>query len=493
MSSWTAGLEAVLQPQPLLLILIGVAVGLVVGALPGLTATMSVAVMLPFTFALDPVPGMMLLLGIYGGALYAGSIPAILIRAPGTPSAAATLLDGYPMSQQGRAGQALTISVVASAIGGMVGVVLLALFAPLLADFALAFGPAEYFMLSVFALTVIASLSEGMLVKGLISGILGLAIATIGIDPIQAYPRFSFGSTEVGAGIQFIAVLIGLFGVAEALTQFERLRRGGTEERPRLGSFGLGGRLLRRLAPTTLGSSFIGFLVGVLPGTGGDIGSFVAYNETRRFARGEKNFGEGDPRGVAAAESANNASTAGALTPMLTLGIPGDSVSAILIGAITVHGLRPGPQLFTGSPDLVYGIFIGFFITYLVLLVLGLAGVRLWAQMLRVPTRFLWPTVLVLSVIGSYALRSNPFDVIVMLLAGILGYFLLKGGFPVAPLVIGVIVGPIAESGFRRAMIISEGSLAWMLNPIPLSLLLLTIISLVVPLIRARRARQTSG
>lgn len=489
MSGWSAGLEAVLQPQPLLLILIGVAVGIVVGALPGLTATIAVAVMLPFTFALDPVPGMMLLLGIYGGALYAGSIPAILIRAPGTPSAAATVLDGNPMARQGRAGQALSISVIASAVGGILGVLLLAFFAPLLARFALSFGPAEYFMLSVFALTIIASLSEGALVKGLASGILGLLIAMIGIDPIQAYPRFAFGSADLSSGIEFIAVLIGLFGVAEALTQFERLGGEGTDERPALGSFRLGGRLLRSLDPTTLGSSFIGFLVGVLPGTGGDIGSFVAYNETKRFARGEKKFGDGDPRGVAAAESANNASTAGALTPMLTLGIPGDSVSAILIGAITVHGLRPGPQLFSGSPDLVYGIFIGFFIVYVVLLVLGLLGVRLWAQVMRVPTRFLWPTVLVLSVIGAYALRSSSFDVIVMLLAGILGYFMIKGAFPLAPLVIGVIVGPIAESGFRRAMIISEGSLGWILNPIPLILLLLTTVALAVPLIRARRTR----
>lgn len=485
MSEWSAGFEAVLQPLPLALILLGLAVGLTVGALPGLTATMAVAVLLPFTFALDPVPGMMLLLGVYGGALYAGSIPAILIRTPGTPSAAATLIDGHPMAQQGQAGQALGISVVASAVGGMLGVVMLALFAPRLADFALSFGPAEYLMLSVFALTIIASLSEGMLVKGLISGFLGLGIATIGVDPIQAYPRFSFGNTQLGGGIEFIAVLIGLFGVAEALTQFERLR-GSADGRTELGSFRLGLGRLRRLVPTTLGSSLLGFFVGVLPGTGGDIGSFVAYNETRRFARGEKRFGRGDPRGVAAAESANNASTAGALVPMLTLGIPGDSVSAILIGAITVHGLRPGPQLFGGSPDLVYGIFIGFFIAYALLLLLGLVGIRLWAQMMRVPTSFLWPTVLVLSVVGAYALRTSSFDVFVMLLAGVLGYFMLKGGYPLAPLVIGIIVGPIAEAGYRRAMIISGGSYDWLLHPIPLVLLGLTLASLALSLLRGK-------
>lgn len=486
MSEWAAGFDAVLAPQALVLILVGVAIGLLVGALPGLTATMSVAVLLPFTFTLDPVPGMMLLLGIYGGALYAGSIPAILIRTPGTPSAAATLIDGHPMAQRGEAGQALSISVVASSIGGMLGVVMLALFAPRLAQFALSFGPAEYFMLSIFALTIIASLSEGMLTKGLISGLLGVTIALVGLDPIQAYPRFSFGSEELGAGIGYIPVLIGLFGVAEALIQFERLRS-GADERPTLGGFRLGLRRLRKLTPATLGSSLLGFLVGVLPGTGGDIGAFVGYSETRRFSRGDKQFGRGDPRGVAAAESANNASTAGALVPMLTLGIPGDSVSAILIGAITVHGLRPGPQLFSGSPDLVYGIFVGFFLTYVLLLVLGLAGIRLWAQMMRVPTRFLWPTVLVLSVVGSYALRTNTFDVFVMLVAGLLGYFMTKGNYPVAPLVIGLIVGPIAESGFRRAMIISGGSYEWLLDPIPLVLLLLSVIALGIAFWRARR------
>jgi putative tricarboxylic transport membrane protein len=447
---------------------------------------MSVAVLLPFTFTLEPVPGMMLLLGIYGGALYAGSIPAILIRTPGTPSAAATLIDGHPMAQRGEAGQALSISVVASAVGGMLGVVMLGLFAPRLAEFALSFGPAEYFMLSVFALTIIASVSEGLLVKGLISGLLGLTIAMVGIDPIQAYPRFSFSIDQLSSGIQFIPVLIGLFGVAEALLQFERMHsvEGG---QPSLGGFRLSLSSLRKLSPATLGSSLIGFLVGVLPGTGGDIGSFVAYSEVRRFSRGEKRFGQGDPRGVASAESANNASTAGALVPMLTLGIPGDSVSAILIGAITVHGLRPGPQLFSGNPELVYGIFVGFFIAYALLLVIGLAGIRLWAQTMLIPTRFLWPAVLVLSVIGSYALRTNPFDVFVMLAAGILGYLMSKGNYPVAPLVIGLIVGPIAESGFRRAMIISGGSYEWLLSPIPLVLLALIMASLAIPLWRSRQ------
>lgn len=478
------------MPQVFILIPIGLLLGIAVGALPGLSATVGVVVFLPFTFVLDPVPGMMLLLGIYGGALYGGSIPAILIKTPGTPSAAATMIDGHPLANQGQAGQALSISVITSSVGGMLGVVMLALFAPFLANVALAFGPAEYFMLSVLALTIIASLSETALIKGLISGGLGLLIASIGLDPLQGFPRFSFGSAELASGIQFIAVLVGLFGVSEALIQFERLG-GGAETGRAMGQFRVALSKLRFIAPATVGSSVLGFLVGVLPGTGGDIGAFVAYNETKRFSRKEKRFGEGDIRGVAAAESANNASTAGALVPMLTLGIPGDSVSAVLIGAITVHGLRPGPQLFSGSPELVYGIFIGFFVAYACLLAIGLLGIRLWIRMIQIPTRFLWPTVLVMSVVGAYALRSSTFDVVAMLAAGVLGYLMTKGGYPLAPLVIGVIVGPIAESGLRRALIISNGSYEWLLQPIPLILLILTVVSLGLSLLRGLRSRQS--
>lgn len=478
MNDFLIGLESVLTWQPLLFMLLGVVAGIVVGAIPGLTATMTIAILLPFTFVTEPLSGVCLLLGIYSGAVYAGSIPAILLRIPGTPSSAATLLDGHPMTLQGKGGLALTISLVASAIGGIIGGILLLALAPTFAGYALKFGPAEFFMLAVFALALIASMSEGAMVKGLISGLAGLLIATVGTDPINGITRLTFGVDALQPGIGFIPVLIGLFGVAEALVRFEQHIHHRKANNISPGSFRLKWSGLRKLMPGITYSSFIGFGVGVLPGTGGDIGSFIGHNEVKRLSRNTENYGKGDPRGLAAAESANNASVPGTLAPTLILGIPGNSAAAVLIGALTVHGLQPGPGLFTGSPDLVYGIFIALLIIPVMMLGVGLAGIRSWGQITRIPTEYLWPAILALSVVGSYALQSNPVDVLVTIAAGVLGYFMLKGGFPPAPLVIGLIVGPLAETGFRRATIISSGSFSWILQPIPLIMLTLTLLTL---------------
>lgn len=486
MSNWMIGIEAVLDPSILLLVILGILLGVLVGAIPGLSATVGIAVFLPFTFTLEPLSGLVLLLGIYNGACYAGSIPAILFRTPGTPAAAATVLDGYPMAQRGDSGEALSISLVASVVGGIVGTVLLMFFAPSLAEFAITFGPPEYFALALVALTIIASLGEGSVVKGIISAGIGVLIAMVGLDQISGFTRFTFGSSELSAGIELIPLLVGLFGAAEALTQLERLHSGTSITS--MGSFRLGIAKLRSISATIAGSSIIGFIIGVLPGVGGDIGGYVAYNETKRFSRGERRFGEGEPRGVAAAESANNAGQVGGLVTTLSLGIPGNTAAAVLIGALLVQGLQPGPQLFTGSPDLVYGSFIAILLSFIALLAIGAIGIRLWVRVLQVPPQILWPTVLVLSIIGSYAVRTNPFDVLVMLLAGVVGYFMVKGGFPVAPLLIGVIVGPLAEENFRLSMIQAGGSYGWMLQPIPLILFLLAAASLAISLYRARKA-----
>lgn len=491
MSNWIAGLELILTWQPLLFLLIGTIGGIVVGAIPGLTSTMSIAILLPFTFMFEPISGLCLLLGIYSGSVYAGSIPAILLRIPGTPASAATVLDGYPMAQNGKAGKALTISLVASTIGALIGGVLLLFFAPALANVALKFGPAEFFMLSMFAIALIASMSENAMVKGLISGLVGLLIATVGTDPVGGYARLTFGFQDLAAGLGFIPVLIGLFGVAEALTRFEqRLHLGGQQQTRSPGTFKLSARELLRLIPGIGYSSAIGFGVGALPGTGGDIGSFIGHNEVRRLARNNQDFGKGDPRGLAAAESANNASVPGTLAPTLVLGIPGNSAAAVLIGALTVHGLQPGPQLFTAAGDLIYAIFFALLIIPIMMLVVGMLSIRSWGQITRIPTQYLWPCIIGLCVVGSYALRSNPFDVLIMVGAGVLGYFMLKGGFPPAPLVIGLIVGPIAETGFRRATIISEGSLAWVLQPMPLVLLLLSLLTMGASLYRSMRKKE---
>lgn len=486
MSDWLTGAEAVLDPTVLVFIPLGMLLGVFVGAIPGLSATVGIAVFLPFTFTLDPLSGLVLLLGIYNGASYAGSIPAILVRTPGTPAAAATVLDGYPMSQRGQAGQALSISLIASVVGGLVGTVLLILMAPSLAEFALSFGPPQYFALGILALTIIASLGEGSLAKGVISAGLGVLIAMVGLDSISGATRFSFGSSDLSSGIELIPLLVGLFGVAEALAQLERLRGGG--DVTALGTFRLGLSKIRSLSPTIMGSSIAGFIIGVLPGVGGDIGGYVAYNETKRFSRGETNFGEGEPRGVAAAESANNAGQVGGLVTTLTLGIPGNTAAAVLIGALLVQGLQPGPELFSGSPDLVYGSFIAIFLSFVALLVIGALGIRLWVRVLRVPPQILWPTVLVLSIIGAYAVRTNPFDVFVMLAAGVLGYLMVKRGFPVAPLLIGVIVGPLVEENYRLAMIQTGGSFSWMLQPLTIVLLVMTAASLAISILRARKS-----
>lgn len=473
MNNWIEGFNALADPQAIIMLVIGVLVGILVGALPGISSTVGVALLLPFTFALEPLTGMMLLLGIYGGAVYAGSIPAILIRTPGTPASAATVADGFAMTQQGKGIQALKISLLASCLGGFVGVLLLAFFAPVIADFALGFGSSANFMLALFALTIIASISEGRMVKGLVAGLIGLGIAMIGLDTIQGFPRLTFGNSDLISGISFIPLMIGLFAVSEAFLQVERITKLNLKMKPE--KFRATPAWFRKIAPSGFGGSIVGFI----PGVGGDISAFVAYNESKRLAKDKSKYGKGEPRGIAAAESAKNAGTAGAMVSTLTLGIPGDVTTAVLIGALTVHGLQPGPPLFTGAPDLIYGLFLGFALVYLVLLVFGWVGTRFWVRLIEsVPPRLLWPSVIVLAVVGSYAMRSNIFDVLVMFLAAILGYIMVKGGYPLAPLIIGVILGPIAESGFRRAMIINDGSFVWMLEPIPLTLGILSVLSI---------------
>lgn len=485
--NWIQGLEAILQPVPLLMLLVGVLGGIAIGALPGLTAVMGVAVLVPFTFGMEPLSGMMMLTGIYTSSIYAGSIPAILMRVPGTPSSAAAVLDGYPMAQQGKAGQALKISLWSSFVGALFGGILLGLTAPVLASIALKVTQGQYFMLALFALTIIASISEASLTKGLLSGLLGLFIATVGTDELTGAARFDFGSHELRGGLDLIPVLIGLFGISEAIHQFERRFRyhGGAQQGA--GSFKLPKGTIRRLLPTWASGTGIGYAIGVLPGTGGEVASFVSYNESRRWAKDRKSFGKGNSVGLCAAETAHNAAVPGTLAPTLTLGIPGNSVAAIMIGALTVHGLRPGPQLFEGEVDLVYGILCGFILVAVLLLVVGLLGIRVWSQVLRIPAGLLWPAIVAICVIGAYSIRNSLFDVVVMIGAGMLGYAFDRNGVPTTPLVIGLLVGPIAETGFRRATILAEGSYTWMLEPVTLTLGLLSVLSIVVSVIRARK------
>lgn len=484
------GFMNVMDPLIIGLMFLGIFLGILMGSIPGMTATMTIAVLLSFTFTMEPAQGMMLLLGIYGGAVYAGSIPAILIRTPGTPSAAATIFDGYPLSQKGEAGRAIRISTIASFVGGVISVIVLMFFSPVIANAALNFQSPEFFALAVFGLTIIASVSGDSLTKGMISGLLGMLVATAGIDPVTGYQRFTFGIPQLQTGVEFIAVMIGLFGIAEGLRKYSE----GIEEDQEEVTQELSGRFpsladLRTIAPVTTGSGILGALIGAIPGAGGDIAAFITYNEATRWIKNAvPSFGDGNIQGIAAAESGNNASTGGALIPTLTLGIPGDSVSAILIGALLVHDVNPGPGLYQEEPVLLYTIFVGFLLIYVFILIFGLVGANYWAQLINIPKQFLWPIILLLCVIGAIALRGNLFDVWIMLGSGVLGYFMRLRGYPLAPMVLGLILAPIAEVNLRRSLSLSGGSPdIFLSSPLAMGILLLSLAAILVPSVRAIR------
>jgi putative tricarboxylic transport membrane protein len=487
-----AAIPLVLAWNSLLLMLIGVVVGIIMGALPGMTATMTVAILVSFTYGMPPLNGMMLLLGIYASALYAGSIPAILIRIPGTPSSAAAVLDGYPICQRGEAGRGIGISTFSSFFGGVFGTFIALFLASWIAKFAIGFGSSEYFALAFFGLTIIANISEGYVIKGLIAGFLGMLLSQIGIDPIQGSPRFTFQNVNLVSGIAFIPVMIGLFGLSEGLAIIEKIHARDRLKQA-LSNIVPSWSDIKRMMSTIPGATFIGAFVGAAPGTGGDIASFVSYNERRRWAKDKSAYGKGSIDGLTAAETAKNAATAGALVPTLALGIPGDSVTAIMIGALMVHGLRPGPLFFESNPTLAYGIYVGFIVVYVMILVLGLLGARMWARVISAPANYLWPVIFVLCVVGSFAMRSSLFDVWSMFGAGILGYFLRRGKYPLAPMVLGIILGPICETNLRRSLILSAGSLDFLyMRPITLALMVLSLVSIILPLIRNRQTPVTA-
>lgn len=482
-------LGPVFEPFSLMMLLLGILIGMPVGAIPGLTATMTVAILLPITFNFEPLPGIMMLLGIYMSVMFSGAIPAILLNTPGTPSAAATVIEGYPLMKRGKGGVALSVSAISSGLAGAIGGVLLALFAPAVTSITRYIDSPVYFMLAVLGLVMVVAISERHLIKGLFSAVLGLMISFIGLDPVGGTPRLTFGESELLGGLSIVPLLIGLFGVSEAFRNYEDIHLVPNNAKS-ITRFMLNRKEWKQITTPTLSSSLIGFGIGVLPGVGGDIAGFVAYNETKRFAKDKSRFGKGDLRGLAAAEGANNSSSSGALVPTLTLGIPGDTVTAILIGAITVHGLRPGPQLFESSPELISGIYVSVILGSLIVIVIGLAGIRLWTKLVQVRPTVFWPVVLVLCVLGAYSFRASIFDVFVMLVAGLVGYAFNKAKIPLAPLVIGLILGRMMEENFGRALTVHGGSLSWMLEPVPLLLGLLAIASLVFSAVNNSRQRR---
>jgi len=479
------GLHLVFRPEVLLLMAAGVFVGISIGAMPGLTVIMAVAVLTPLTYGLPPVAAILTLIAIYCGGNYGGSISACLVNVPGTPSAIMTTLDGYPLSQKGKAGLAIGTATIASFLGGFASVIVLSLLAPVVARFALNFVSAEYFALGILGISLIAYLSRGSNVKGLLSGLIGLLIATIGADPIMGYPRFTFGSGDLITGVGFITAMIGLLGVAEVLVQAES---GGTMDRLKqsLKDILPPARSILKLAPTIVRSSFVGVVIGAVPGAGGTIASIVAYGQQKRISKKPEELGTGSLEGIAAAEAANNACTGGAMLTMMSLGIPGDAVTGIMIGALMIHGLRPGPILFKENFDLVSAIFIGMFIANVFVLSFGLGGAKLFARLISVPKRYLNAAILSFAIIGSYAVQSSFFDVGATVVFGLLGYGMVKFGVPRAPLVLALILGPLIEDNLRRSLLLVRGDVGAFLTtlitrPISATILLILVFLFAYP------------
>lgn len=467
----------------LLAMLTGVCGGLVIGALPGLTANMGVALLLPVTFSMGPIEALLMLASLYTAAIYGGSFSAILLHTPGTSASAATAMDGFELTRQGKANTAIRIATYSSMIGGLISAVFLLLLAPPLSLISLKFGPPEYFLLAVFGITVIGSLATGNIVKGLLSGALGILFSTVGMDLDSGFPRFTFGLFPLHSGLSFVPAVIGLFSLSQALTMAEEVHK--TIERvdsPKDTDWRFLPTLeeLKKIWFTWIRSSLIGVVVGILPGAGGDIGSWVSYNEAKRFSKNPERFGKGAIEGISASETANNAVTGSSLIPMLTLGIPGSATAAIMLGALVIHGLVPGRELFTHNGYITYTVIVGFFFANIAMAVIGMFSSRYITQIARLPNYALVPPIIFLSVVGSYALGNNLFDVYIMIGFGLLGYLMRKTGFPPAPMILGLILGPIAEKGYRQMIALSQGDLFAYVFTRPICVVLIALIALSI-------------
>ncbi len=485
------GFSTIATLPALTAIVSGVLIGILCGVLPGLSASTAVALMVPFTFGMDPLVSVLLLVSVYLAGEYGGSITAIAIGTPGTPPAAATMLDGYELTKQGKPGLALTTSVVASSIGGMIGAIVLFAFSEPLARVALSFGAPEYFSLAVFGLAIIASLASDNLLKGFLIMLIGLFLTTIGLDGFTGEERYTFGIPKLMDGISFIPALIGLFAMSSV---FYDVEKGFSTAKSVALSFAM--PKLRELAglwKVYLHSSLLGSIIGVLPGAGATITAFICYNEVKRFSKNKDKFGKGCLEGVAAPEAGNNAVVGGSLVPLLTLGIPGSATSAVLIGALMLHNIQPGPLLFQTNGEIVYGIFAGLFVACIAQLILGLIGVPLWIKVISAPKPLLLSVIAVISVVGSYGYNNSIVDVWVMFAFGLLGYILKKLDFPASPIILALVLGGILEENFRRALIISGGEYKiFITQPISATLLAMAVLSLLSPVLMNRLARKTN-
>ncbi len=487
-------------PLNLLFAVFGVAAGTIIGAIPGLTATMAVAVLVPITFSMEPASGLILLGAIYTGAIYGGAYSAILLNTPGTPSAIATTFDGYPMARRGDGDLAIALACFASVFGGLVGALALLFLAPPLARVALAFGPVEYFWLAIFGLSLIASLSKGNLAKGLAGGAFGMILSTVGVAKVSADVRLTFGHPVMIGGFDVVAALIGLFCIPVIIDLVAtRGRHLKMESEVRSLRFGEAAAIMLRSKFNLIRSSVIGTVVGILPSAGGSVAGLVAYSEARRAARPGQKFGEGEPDGIIASESANNATVGGGFIPTLVLGVPGTPPDAVILGALLVQGIRTGPALFQGNTVIVNTFIYGLLVATVLMLPIGLLiGRYAYKSIIAIPKALLVPSVAFMTILGTFAIRNNTADIVIMLGLGVFGWVVGRFGFAASPIVLGLILGPIAEQGFVQAWTIgaATGNLPGMFfgRPISLAIIAATLLTLVLPALAERRsARRGAG
>ncbi|AXI55858.1 C4-dicarboxylate ABC transporter permease [Sulfitobacter sp. JL08] len=474
-----AGLSLVGNFESFFALFCGIVIGVIGGAIPGMSATMAVALTLPFTFALQPITGILLLLGVYKGGIFGGSIPAILIKTPGTPASSATILDGYPMAEKGEAGRALGMALWASCTADVISNLALILFAGWLASFALSFGPPEFFALILFSLTIIAGVSGDSLLRGALSALLGLLLATIGLDLIYGTNRFTFGNPNMMGGLNFIAVLIGLFAIPEIIAMAWNPTAHVGKARS-LGKNWVSFADYRRCFKSIVRGSMIGVFLGSIPGIGAAPSAFLSYSEARRKSPHKENFGKGEIEGVAASEAGNNGVAGATLIPLLALGVPGDVITAIIIGAFMIHGLQPGPMMFILNVDIIYGLFIGLIVSSVFLFFVGTVAIRGFKYVADVPKRILIPSVLVLCIYGVFAVNNNLFDVGVMFAMGWVGFAMMRYRVPAAPFLIAFILGPLLEDNFRQSMLMSGSNPSILFRgPITWFFWLLTIVTVI--------------
>jgi putative tricarboxylic transport membrane protein len=471
----------------------GVVWGILGGALPGISPSITMALLLPFTYSMEPITAIVLLASTYVGAEYGGSIPAILIRTPGTNSAAATAIDGYEMHKRGRGGEALGISLTSGVMGGLIGLVFLAGLTEPLAKVALVFTPPAYFALGILGISVIASLSEGSLIKGLMAGVIGLMVATVGTDPLSGVSRFTYGSPELLGGIPFILVMVGVFAVSELLVQAsepEWAKTGSVQTRMKLPSFKMHKKLLK---PNLIGSG-IGIFEGCMPGAGGTIASFMSYNEARRWSKHPEEFGKGSPEAIAAPEAANNAVASTALVPTLSFGIPGSNSTAVLLGGLLIHGLQPGPLLFEKHPDVIYGLFGGLFVANASMFIIGMLVLTPTIWLVNRPKPYLMAAIYALIFSGVYTIDHSLFDLTLVLIAGAAGYLMRQLGFPFLPLVLGLVLGYLIEANYRRSLLLTGGDhIVFLRDPVSLGLLLTALVFVIGSAWRDIRSARRKG